>query len=112
MRAGMSQSITSRHSQQPWCGGVLARHSHQNNNPANEGALWDVVRAIQSNKMHYLTQLLALWKAGDHFERAFPDLSPASGGMYALAQSTWLRAQAEVKLKSAMGLREAYSHEA
>ena len=49
--------------------------------------LWPVTRAIGSNKVHYLTNLKVNldWEKGRDwpykFEDAFPDTSPASGGM-------------------------------
>ena len=74
---------------------------HRNSDPRYRGVLWEPVRAIASNKMHYLTKLrqrISESPSNYAFTSAFPDLSPASGGTKALTRDGWFELKEEMKL--------------
>ena len=79
---------------------------HKNDNTQHAGVLWDVVRAIASTKMHYYPrlreQMLGQRPVGQtwKFPDAFPDLSPASGGMEPLNEDTWQTLKEQFNLET------------
>ena len=85
--------------------GLLAGHPAQENGHDIQRPVWDVVRAIASNKMHYYTIFLKHMREGasdlriQPFVWAWPDLPPASGGLEPLGTDAWLKVKAEMQLK-------------
>ena len=74
---------------------------HRNSDPKYADVLWEPVRAIASNKMHYYTKLRQRMSENRPewaFSSAFPDLSPASGGWKCLTRDGWAELQREMKL--------------
>ena len=85
----------------------IAGIDHHNSNPDHQGVKWDVVRALQSTKMHYLTQLKKFMEdpaSGGNLERkfqeAFPNLMPPSGGMEPLDDGMWQRLEWEFNVNT------------
>ena len=79
---------------------------HKNSDPKNKDQFWAVERAFASNKMHYYTklrrQMLGETEASADwpFLQAFPDLSPASGGMNPLTDDAWNLLKEEMGLQN------------
>ena len=70
---------------------------HHHREEEYQGELWDVVRAIASTKMHYLSKLVTDMNVGTaepeyhvgwKFQEEFPDLSPEAGGMEPLDEGS------------------------
>ena len=68
---------------QEWVEGI----PHRGGPASASGEDWQVLRAWHSKKMHYLAKLAAEFKEerSQKVLVAFPDLSPASGGVNPLA---------------------------
>ena len=82
------------------------RLDHHNANPELVGKKLPVCRAIATTKMQYLPGIRSWLRQeagvtdpleGNRFHLAYPDLSPASGGTRALADSSWQVLRAEMK---------------
>jgi len=83
---------------------------HQNNKPENEGALWDVVRAVASAKTHYLDELQELFDVPPTptspgglqwvFASEFPNLMPPSEGVEPLSDDAWAKYQRDWRVRS------------
>ena len=73
---------------------------HHNDSSMHQGVKWPVARAIHSTKMHYYARLRRRMQEGTYmkFQEAFPDVSPAFGGMRRLQHENWERLNQEFNL--------------